>query len=110
MSTVSSDGWIRLFDLGTLNSLQSTASSKNVPQLEAIASYDTKGSRLTCCTLADGEAPVQSAIGKRKHEESEDSENEKDNDGELSEEGDDDVGGVDDDEWEDEEGDKSEGA
>lgn len=51
LSTVSSDGFIRVFDLGQING--GTGSSPQV--LEAIAEYDTKGSRLTCCTLADGE-------------------------------------------------------
>lgn len=47
-------------------------------EIQSIAEYDTKGSRLTCCTLADGEAaPADAVVGKRKHVDGE-------NDGEES--------------------------
>ena len=49
--TISSDGWIRTFDLAPI--LSST--TDNAIELQAIAEYDTKGSRLTCLTVADGE-------------------------------------------------------
>ncbi|EJD07517.1 WD40 repeat-like protein [Fomitiporia mediterranea MF3/22] len=73
MCTASSDGWIRIFDLIDLDSLDGTETGKDVKSLNAIAEYDTKGSRLTCCTLADGEIPVSGVTGKRKHGEDEDS-------------------------------------
>lgn len=66
MSTVSSDGWIRLFDIGRLSERISAAIEGTIPKIESIASYDTKGTRLTCCALADGEAVVSKTLGKRK--------------------------------------------
>ncbi|TIA91397.1 hypothetical protein E3P99_01112 [Wallemia hederae] len=44
--TISSDGFVRAFDLNVLK-----PSSEQV-QLEAVASYDTKGTRLTCLDVA----------------------------------------------------------
>ncbi|KAL5492334.1 MAK11 [Sanghuangporus weigelae] len=102
MSTVSSDGWVRIFDLGTLDSIGSTTASKGVIQLEAIASYDTKGSRLTCCTLADGETPVQSVTRKRKHEDGDESDADTEDRNDVPEENEDMNGVADEDEWEDE--------
>jgi protein MAK11 len=51
LSSVSSDGFIRLFDL---TALAASAESGGSTEAEAVASYDTKGSRLTVCYLADG--------------------------------------------------------
>ncbi|KAL5531595.1 hypothetical protein ACEPAG_4472 [Sanghuangporus baumii] len=102
MSTVSSDGWVRIFDLGILDSIGSTIASKDVIQLEAIASYDTKGSRLTCCTLADGETPVQSVTGKRKHEDDDESDADTEDRDDVPKENEDINGVADEDEWKDE--------
>ena len=71
VATVSSDGWIRIFDLGLLPSSSSASRSQEekaeISALECVASYDTKGSRLTCCTIAEGELPSKpSASVKRK--------------------------------------------
>lgn len=71
VSSVSSDGFIRIFDLGALpaprsSSTESDGQKGEIPALESIAEYDTKGSRLTCCTLADGEEPTKAGTGKRK--------------------------------------------
>lgn len=83
--TVSSDGFIRIFDLAALPLIASD-SVPVVTTITSIAEYDTKGSRLTCCTLADGEArPCEKASGKRKRDDEED--NEGNNDSEI--EGDD---------------------
>lgn len=64
--TISSDGWIRTFDLAPVFS-----SNLDSPiELQSIAEYDTRGSRLTCMTLADGELvedKQQVMNGKRKH-------------------------------------------
>ncbi|KLO19291.1 WD40 repeat-like protein [Schizopora paradoxa] len=62
--TISSDGWIRVFDLAPILS----SKADNVIELQAIATYDTKGSRLTCLTVADGELVNnnKSKNGKRK--------------------------------------------
>ena len=66
MSSISSDGWIRIFDIGQLSERLKLAEGKEVPQITSIASYDTKGTRLTCCALADGEAVALKVTGKRK--------------------------------------------
>lgn len=66
MSTISSDGWIRIFDIGYLSDQIKSAEKGQTPQLQAIAEYDTKGTRLTCCALADGEAIAPTVNGKRK--------------------------------------------
>ncbi|OSD05394.1 WD40 repeat-like protein [Trametes coccinea BRFM310] len=63
--TISSDGKVRLFDLAAL-----PASSESKTELQPVAEYDTKGTRLTCVTLADGDLDAQSVSnGKRKREE-----------------------------------------
>ena len=80
MCTISSDGWIRIFDLGVLDAIDESDVGKNARTLEAIAAYDTNGSRLTCCTLADGEAPVSSVTGKRKLDDKDSSDEESDED------------------------------
>ncbi|KAG2121703.1 WD40-repeat-containing domain protein [Suillus cothurnatus] len=56
LCTVSSDGKIHVYDLA------------DVLQISPVAEYDTKGTRLTCVTIADGEAPehAKSVNGKRK--------------------------------------------
>ncbi|CDO68795.1 hypothetical protein BN946_scf184805.g4 [Trametes cinnabarina] len=68
--TISSDGKVRLFDLAKL-----PASSESKIELHPIAEYDTKGTRLTCVTLADGDLALKSvSSGKRKREEDQESE------------------------------------
>ncbi|KAI0766134.1 WD40 repeat-like protein [Trametes elegans] len=68
--TISSDGKVRLFDLAAL-----PASSEERTQLEPVEEYDTKGTRLTCVALADGESDVKApANGKRKRDDDEDEE------------------------------------
>jgi protein MAK11 len=52
LSTCSSDGFIRVYDLGEMVAKFGVEEVKE----EAVASYDTKGSRLTCVFLADGRA------------------------------------------------------
>jgi len=68
--TISSDGWIRVFDLASL----STSKTGTAVQLQSMGEYDTKGSRLTCLTLADGELVENNQVtnGKRKHGDDED--------------------------------------
>lgn len=96
--TISSDGWLRTFDLAPVLSskLDSTI------ELQSIAEYDTKGSRLTCMTLADGELvddKQQVINGKRKHVDEDDADEDQkdaagdawsgfDNEEDSSEEGD----------------------
>jgi protein MAK11 len=62
--SISSDGKIFLYDLASLPS-PSPSSSKF--EITPKAEYDTKGTRLTCITLAEeGEAVTESENGKRK--------------------------------------------
>lgn len=51
MTSVSSDGFINLYDLAQIFENTDLAEENN---LEPVGRYDTKGSRLTCCFLADG--------------------------------------------------------
>jgi protein MAK11 len=66
LCTVSSDGKIHVYDLALLPVDQKVGS--DVLQILPVAEYDTKGTRLTCVTIADGEAPehAKSVNGKRK--------------------------------------------
>ncbi|KAG2072448.1 WD40 repeat-like protein [Suillus decipiens] len=78
LCTVSSDGKIHVYDLASLPAGQKAGSE--VLQISSVAEYDTKGTRLTCVTIAEGEAPAngKSANGKRKRgdEDSEDEDEE----------------------------------
>ncbi|KAJ7483167.1 WD40-repeat-containing domain protein [Mycena latifolia] len=114
--TVSSDGRILVYDLAALPSPADEGGA--VREIAPVAAYDSKGTRLTCVTLADGdEGAAEGAVGgKRKRgEEGEDGDEDDrdgDEDGEEAEEewggvGAEDVarkaGGEDDSAWEDEE-------
>ncbi|KAF5361778.1 hypothetical protein D9756_002205 [Leucocoprinus leucothites] len=67
VTTVCTDGKIRLFDLHSV-----PATSSEVTEIKADAEYDTKGTRLTCVTLADGDVSESKATnGKRKYDEDE---------------------------------------
>ncbi|KAI0675592.1 WD40 repeat-like protein [Trametes maxima] len=62
--TISSDGFVRLYDLARL-----PTSYTEKLQLEPVAQYDTKGTRLTCVAFADGELNAKpTAQGKRKRD------------------------------------------
>ncbi|CAE6482751.1 unnamed protein product [Rhizoctonia solani] len=65
MSTASSDGIIFIYDLSQIPSNFNTTGP--VPQFKPMASYDTKGSRLVCLTMADGDPGKEPGIslGKR---------------------------------------------
>ncbi|KAH9839727.1 WD40-repeat-containing domain protein [Rhodofomes roseus] len=61
-STISSDGKVYIYDLSAL-----PATMEEKLQLSPVAEYDTKGTRLTCLALADGEVLDGAAVnGKRK--------------------------------------------
>ncbi|KAG8893725.1 hypothetical protein FRC01_013395, partial [Tulasnella sp. 417] len=79
LTTIGSDGKIHLYDL---SDLPPPSNATSVPpesfQILPIATYDTKGSRLTSLTMADG-TPPQTA-GKRKRD---DAEEEEDDDEEV---------------------------
>ncbi|KAI0714190.1 WD40-repeat-containing domain protein [Cerioporus squamosus] len=77
--TISSDGKVRLFDLSALpapsSETQEQEQEKERLQLEPVAEYDTKGTRLTCVTLADGDVgAAAAAAAKRKREDEDDEE------------------------------------
>jgi hypothetical protein len=56
-STVSSDGKINVYDLSTaFTSPTSDVAVAAADAIQPIASYDTKGSRLVCCTMAESSA------------------------------------------------------
>jgi len=61
--TVSSDGKIHLYDMATVPENPGT---EKVIEINAVAEYDSKGTRLTCVTLADGEDVGPPVNGKRK--------------------------------------------
>jgi len=64
VTTVCSDGKIRVFDLFSI-----PVTSDEVVEIEADAVYDTHGTRLICVTLADGDIPESKVTnGKRKHD------------------------------------------
>jgi protein MAK11 len=53
-STVSSDGIVNVYDLSLLPPSSPTETT-DIPDISPVATYDSKGSRLTCVTLADDE-------------------------------------------------------
>lgn len=80
LTTISSDGKIHLYDCADILSASASSSSSSsaapppssssqeatasgVTAIQPIATYDTKGSRLTCVAFADGEVPVLSLCG-----------------------------------------------
>lgn len=96
--TVSSDGFINIYDLASV-----PLSSTQKTEIEPLVSYDSKGTRLTCVTFADGtmESVDELSIGgKRKLDDNDDGH--ADEDGE-SESDDSEIGDDDDDDEEEEE-------
>lgn len=89
LTSVSSAGTVHVYDLFSLPPPSPSSSPldyKDLPQIEPVAVYDTKGSRLTCVTLGDGDIEIheggeESVVGnKRRREGDEDSEVEEDDD------------------------------
>ncbi|ETW78732.1 hypothetical protein HETIRDRAFT_238047, partial [Heterobasidion irregulare TC 32-1] len=81
LSTVSSDGNIHVYDLFAIPpppTNAETAGGNEKPSIVPVAIYDSKGSRLTCVTLADGEISGDSvAVGdKRKRSDEEENDGE----------------------------------
>jgi protein MAK11 len=66
--TVSSDGKIHIYDLASLPA--DLVAGSEALQVSPVAEYDTKGTRLTCVTIAEGETPGHDSrmSGKRKRE------------------------------------------
>ncbi|KAG8959750.1 hypothetical protein FRC03_007526 [Tulasnella sp. 419] len=88
MSTVSSDGKILLYNLAHLPPPTITPPSP-LPIIQPIASYDTKGTRLTCVAMADAEVASSIVNGQKRkrgsNDESDVSEEEASEDGEENE-------------------------
>ena len=70
-STVSSDGYIRVYDLHDVVRGSSVHATEQPVIIEPVTHYDTKGSRLTCVAMADGEMTDDPKVagGKRKRRE-----------------------------------------
>lgn len=72
LSSVSSDGTVNVYDLSLLPPPAPIAPS-DIPEISPVVTYDSKGSRLTCVTLAAGEVdraeqPSPEKVAKRKRE------------------------------------------
>ncbi|WWC57844.1 uncharacterized protein I303_100379 [Kwoniella dejecticola CBS 10117] len=117
LTTVSSDGLINLFDLFWVENAHDIQGEGEANTRQPDASYNTKGSRLTCVFIADGQdlkkrqnipkatAPVDEAEDEEESEEDEEDMYESGEDGEDDEEEDEDDMQV---EFEDEEEDEGE--
>ena len=71
--TVSSDGYVNLYDIAAIPDPPSTDTPQKTKQIEPLTTYDSKGTRLTCVTLADGDMGIDGTVnGKRKREDDED--------------------------------------
>jgi len=64
VATVSSDGKMHVYDLARV-----PEDSAEVAQIEPCGEYDSKGTRLTCITLAEGDAPSKEADKEQEEEE-----------------------------------------
>jgi protein MAK11 len=51
---VSSDGTVNVYDLSLLPS-STPIEASGIPEISPVVTYDSKGSRLTCITLAEGD-------------------------------------------------------
>jgi protein MAK11 len=72
LSSVSSEGTVNVYDLSLLPPPAPIASN-DIPEISPVVTYDSKGSRLTCVTLAEGEVdhaeqPSPEKVAKRKRE------------------------------------------
>ncbi|KAG6879939.1 hypothetical protein C0992_009297 [Termitomyces sp. T32_za158] len=66
--TVSSDGFVHVYDLAMV---PPPSASEEVVEIAPVAVYDTKGTRLTCLTLADGDADGGEVLAGEKRKERE---------------------------------------
>ena len=72
LSSVSSDGTVNVYDLSLLPASAQVAPS-DIPEISPVVTYDSKGSRLTCVTLAESGVdhagqPSPEKVAKRKRE------------------------------------------
>jgi protein MAK11 len=74
LSSVSSDGTVNVYDLSLLPPPAPVMIAPgDIPEITPLVTYDSKGSRLTCVTLAEGEVdnvkrPSPEKVAKRKRE------------------------------------------
>ena len=66
---MSSDGTVNVYDLSLLPS-STPLEASGIPEISPVVTYDSKGSRLTCITLAEGDVdhPEQPKGAKRKRD------------------------------------------
>ncbi|KAI0730841.1 WD40-repeat-containing domain protein [Earliella scabrosa] len=75
--TISSDGKVHLYDLAAL-----PESASERIQLQPVAEYDTKGTRLTCVAFAEGDFAAGATVnGKRKRDAGDEDEEDDEDDG-----------------------------
>ena len=84
LSSVSSNGTVNVYDLSLLPPPAPIAPS-DIPEILPVVTYDSKGSRLTCVTLAEGEVDhveqhSLEEVAKRKRESDSDGEEEEEED------------------------------
>jgi len=80
--TVSSDGFIQIYDLASV-----PASSTQKVEIKPLVSYDSKGTRLTCVTFADGAMESVSGLAvdvKRKRDDNDDGHSDEGGDSECN--------------------------
>ncbi|KAF8806854.1 WD40 repeat-like protein, partial [Phlegmacium glaucopus] len=67
--TVSSDGNVNIYDIAAIPEQLAADAAQKTEQIEPLTTYDSKGTRLTCVTLADGDMDIVGTVnGKRKRE------------------------------------------
>ena len=77
--TVSSDGNVNLYDIAAISDQSSADTPQKIKQIGPLTTYDSKGTRLTCVTLADGNVDIDSTVnGKRKRENGKDEDGDED--------------------------------
>ncbi len=101
--TASSDGFINVYDLASVPVVADKPSEAT--KIEPVVTYDSKGTRLTCVTLADGSVDVTPIAGDSKRKRNED---DSESDGEDSAEEDSGLEGEGEDESDEDEGDEEE--
>lgn len=75
--TVSSDGKIHVYDLALLPAVPSTQKA----EIHPVAQYDSKGTRFTCITLAEGDSTQSGLAGMKRGRDDADDDGGDDEDG-----------------------------
>ncbi|KIJ55478.1 hypothetical protein M422DRAFT_24052 [Sphaerobolus stellatus SS14] len=71
-TTISSDGFIRVYDMQDVKAALSSPESERPVAIESVTFYDTKGTRLTCLAMADGEPVAETKTAAKRKREDED--------------------------------------